>query len=141
MRVPAPSLSFSFSSSSPSSFFCRRLTNSPEPDCFLMRLPLSLSGQTPFPLLPLLFVFTDDVGDGVERSFFRLGTPLRGESRDQEEDGRGPTTAGRLQLHSKFFPRSITNGSFQQGTFRCLSPPLSIPQISFPRWMMGRTFP
>ena len=143
MRVPAPSLSFS--PSSPSSFFCRRLTNSPEPDCFLMRLPLSLSisGQTPFPLLPLLFVFTDDVGDGVERSFFRLGTPLRGESRDQEGDGRGPTTAARarLQLHSKFFPRSITNGSFQQGTIRCLPPSLSIPQISFPRWMVGRTFP
>ena len=95
------------------------------------------------PLLPLLFVFTDDVGDGVERSFFRLGTPLRGESRDQEGDGRGPTTAARarLQLHSKFFPRSITNGSFQQGTIRCLPPSLSIPQISFPCWMMGRTLP
>ena len=141
MRVPAHPLSHPLPLFPSSSFFCRRLTNSPEPDCFLMRLPLSLSGQTPFPLLPLLFVFTDDVGDGVERSFFRLGTPLRGESRDQEGDRRGPTTGGgRLQLHSKFFPRSITNGSFQQGTIRCLPPPLSIPQIMYVVWV-GRTFP
>ena len=147
MRVPAsslpPSLFLSFLSLSlfvflppPYKFAGARLLS----DATTAR---SISGQTPFPLLPLLFVFTDDVGDGVERSFFRLGTPLRGESRDQEGDGRGPTTAARarLQLHSKFFPRSITNGSFQQGTIRCLPPSLSIPQISFPCWMMGRTFP
>ena len=113
----------SFLPSSPSSFFCCRLTNSLEPDCFLMRLLWT----EPFPLLLLPLVFTDDVGDGVERSFFRLGTPLREESRDQGDAemgggrGRSPTVFKVFFLgasHSQTDPRKSQRTP-------CLRPQLS----------------
>ena len=106
----------SFLLSSPSSFFYRRLTNSLEPDCFLMRL---LWTDT------LLSSFSSETVLRSEACFFRLGTPLREESRDQ-----GDGTGG-FQLLSKFFPQSITNGSSRRTLLCVFDIHSQLPQFAF----------